>query len=107
MKYLEISTYHDTQIVSTADLKTHLKITFDDEDSYIASLEKAAVRRIEEFLNNFLLSTQLIQYGETFADLNILFKGPGLTEEISVSYKRNGSWSPWGLKIIILNMFQK
>tara|TARA_R100001480_G_C4658430_1_gene171844 strand:+ start:55 stop:633 length:579 start_codon:yes stop_codon:yes gene_type:complete len=96
MKYLEISTYHDTQIVSTADLKTHLKITFDDEDSYIASLEKAAVRRIEEFLNNFLLSTQLIQYGETFADLNILFKGPGLTEEISVSYKRNGSWSPWG-----------
>lgn len=96
MKYLEILSYHNTQIVSTADLKTHLKITFSDEDDYIALLEKAAVRRIEEFLNNFLLSTQLVQYGANFSDLEILFKGPGLTEEITVSYKDNGNWRVFG-----------
>ena len=34
MKYLEVVTYHATQIVSTADLKTHLRITFSDDDAY-------------------------------------------------------------------------
>ena len=96
MKYLEILSYHNTQIVSTDELKTHLKITYNDEDNYIGSLEKAAVRSIEEFLNNFLLSTQLVQYGTVFNDLNILYKGPGETEEITVSYKSGGSWVSWG-----------
>lgn len=96
MRYLEILSYHNTQIVSVDDLRQHLKITFNDEDNYIGLLEKAAVRSIEQFLNNFLLTTTLVQYGTSFNDLNILYKGPGLTEEITVSYKEGGNWRVFG-----------
>jgi len=92
MKYLEVVAHHDTQVVSTADLKTHLRITFSDDDSYIAALEKAAVQRLEEFANIFLLETTLRQYGNKFSDLNILFKSPIKNGNFDVKYKDAGSW---------------
>ena len=76
MKYLTIETYHNTPIVSTADLKTHLRITFTDDDSYIKMLERAAVRMVEEYTNRFLLPTECTQFGNCFSDLEILFKSP-------------------------------
>lgn len=91
MKYLEIASYHNTQIVSTAVLKQHLRITFNDDDSYIVALESAAVRSIEEFLNMFLLETDLVQYGNRFSDLNILYKSPALGSTHIVKYMSNGS----------------
>lgn len=91
MRYLEEVTHHNTQIVSTADLKTHLRITFSDDDSYIAALEKAAVHRIEEYTNLFLLTSEVVQYGEKFSDLNILYKSP-VQSGGAVYYKKNGAW---------------
>tara|TARA_R110001583_G_scaffold41335_2_gene131592 strand:+ start:3680 stop:4276 length:597 start_codon:yes stop_codon:yes gene_type:complete len=85
MKYLEVVTHHNTQIVSTADLKEHLRITFTDDDNYIEGLEKAAVHRIEEFCNIFMLDTALIQYGFTINDLNILYKSPLLSADSSAT----------------------
>ncbi len=96
MKYLEVVAYHDTQIVSTSDLKTHLRITYTDDDSYIAALEKAAVQRLEEFANIFLLETTLRQYGNSFNDLNILFKSPIVNGTFDVKYKSSGSWVSFG-----------
>ena len=96
MKYLEVVAYHDTQVVSTANLKTHLRITFSDDDDYIAALEKAAVQRIEEFCNIFLLDTSLRQYGNKFSDLNILFKSPITDGTFAVKYKSGGSWVDFG-----------
>ena len=93
MKYLEVVAYHDTQIVPTSDLKTHLRVTFSDDDSYIAGLEKAAVQRIEEYCNIFLLETTLRQYGNKFTDLNILFKSPITNGTYDVKYKKDGSWT--------------
>lgn len=94
MKYLTIDTYHNTQIVSTTDLKTHLRITFSDDDTYISQLEGAAVRMIEEYTNRFLLPTIVTQFGNTFSDLEILFKSPcdGDIDAV-VSYRKDGSWS--------------
>lgn len=96
MKYLEVVAYHDTQIVSTGDLKTHLRITYSDDDAYIAALEKAAVQRLEEFANIFLLETTLRQYGNSFNDLNILFKSPIKNATFDVKYKNSGSWVSFG-----------
>jgi uncharacterized phiE125 gp8 family phage protein len=96
MKYLEVVAYHDTQVVSTADLKTHLRITFSDDDTYIAALEKAAVQRLEEFANIFLLETTLRQFGNTFNDLNILFKSPIKNGTFDVKYKKDSSWVAFG-----------
>ena len=93
MKYLEVVSHHNTQIVSTADLKEHLRITFSDDDNYIEGLEKAAVHRIEEFCNTYLLPTALIQYGFDINDVSILFKSPiarGTTPVLSVF--QSASW---------------
>ena len=92
MRYLEVVSHHNTQIVSTADLKTHLRVTYSDDDTYIASLEKAAVHMIEEYCNIFLLETTLRQYGNTFKDLNILFKSHIINGSYDVKYKKASSW---------------
>lgn len=93
MRYLDVITHHNTQIVSTADLKTHLRITFTDDDSYIDALEKAAVHRIEEYTNRLLLDSVCIQYGNTFADLNIIYKSPMTVDVPVVEYLSSGSWT--------------
>ena len=95
MKYYEVIAYHNLQIVTTSELKTHLRITFSDDDNYIDDLEKAAVRMVEEFTNLFLLKTSGIQYGNTFNDLKILFKSPLYPDSETgarVSYYQNGGW---------------
>jgi hypothetical protein len=96
MKYYELISYHNTQIISTSELKEHLRITFADDDVYIEELEKAAVRMIEEFANIFLLPTMGKQYGNTFEDLRILFKGPQLATPDFVNkvyYYQGGVWN--------------
>jgi len=93
MKYLQIESHHNTQIVSTADLKEHLRITFSADDNYIADLEKAAVQRIEEFCNIFLLETELNQYGFNINDVEILYKSPILsTNTPLLSVNQSASW---------------
>jgi uncharacterized phiE125 gp8 family phage protein len=93
MKYLEVVTHHNTQIVSTADLKEHLRITFSDDDNYIEGLEKAAVHRIEEFCNIYMLETVLIQYGFDINDVSILYKSPIAELSIPVlSVYQSASW---------------
>jgi|TARA_R110000744_G_scaffold215564_2_gene334364 uncharacterized phiE125 gp8 family phage protein len=94
MKYYELLSHHNLQIVTTSELKTHLRITFNDDDNYIVDLEKAAVRMVEEFTNLFLLRTNGEQYGNTFNDLKILFKSPLMEDAATsrVSYYQNGGW---------------
>tara|TARA_R110000744_G_scaffold319446_3_gene425748 strand:+ start:1061 stop:1636 length:576 start_codon:yes stop_codon:yes gene_type:complete len=90
MKYLEVKTYHNATIVSTADLKTHLRITFSDDDAYIASLGKAAVNMIEEYCNIYLNPTVVVQYGNRFSDLTILYKSPNTSVSPIVKYVATG-----------------
>lgn len=94
MKYFNLVSHHNQQIITVAELKTHLRITFNDDDIYIQELEKAAVRMIEEFANLFLRRTSGVQYGNCFSDLNILFKSPqhGPDYRADVSYYKNGVW---------------
>ena len=93
MKYLEVVSHHNTQIVSTADLKEHLRITFSDDDNYIEGLEKAAVHRIEEFCNIYLMETSLIQYGFNINDVSILYKSPIAGVSIPALYVyQSGAW---------------
>lgn len=46
-------------MVSTADLKTHLRILHDDEDAYIGALEDAAQKAIERYTGMALLTQTL------------------------------------------------
>ena len=93
MKYLEITTPNTLQIVSTSDLKEHLRITFNNDDSYIAALESAAVNTVQNFCNIFLLETELTQYGFNFSDVCILFKSKILTGTTpTLSVYSSGGW---------------
>ena len=93
MRYLQLDSYHNTQIVSTADLKTHLRITFSEDDTYIDSLETAAVNMIEEFCNIYLLDTSVSQYGFNISDESVLFKSPILSTHTPVLYvNQSASW---------------
>jgi uncharacterized phiE125 gp8 family phage protein len=92
MKYLDVTSYHGTQIVSTADLKTHCRISTSEDDTYLEALESAAVRTLEEYTNLFLLTTTCKQYGNSFEDLNILFKSPVQGEWGNVYYRKNDAW---------------
>ena len=102
MKYLEITTPNTTQIVSTSDLKEHLRITFNNDDSYIAALESAAVKTVENYCNIFLLETELTQYGFNFSDVQILFKSEILTGTTpTLSVYSGGAWvSQTGVEFI-------
>tara|TARA_R100000655_G_scaffold70678_4_gene108963 strand:+ start:1002 stop:1571 length:570 start_codon:yes stop_codon:yes gene_type:complete len=93
MKYLQISTPNTTQVVSTADLKTHLRITFSNDDTYIETLAMAAQQTLEKFCNIFLLETECNQYGFEISDLEILFKSPILSTFTPVLYvNQSASW---------------
>ena len=92
IKYLEVSSYHNNQIVSTADLKTHLRITFSDDDDYLVALEGAAVRMVEEYTNLYLNRTTVIQYATNFSGLTILFKSPASDEDHTLKYQTGSAW---------------
>lgn len=93
MKYLQIAAPNTTQVVSTADLKEHLRITYSDDDTYIATLAMAAQETVEKFCNIFLLETDLNQYGFTLSDLTILFKSPILSTFTPVLYvNQSAAW---------------
>lgn len=92
MKYLDVIQRNPDDVVSLAQLKEHLKITFSNDDSYIQDLGLAAQQRLEDFCNIFILETSLVQYGNTFNDLNILYKSPLLNDTFAVKYKSGGAW---------------
>lgn len=53
-------------ILSTADLKTHLRVTHNAEDSLIASLRDAACMYVEGYCNTKLHDTEAIAYLTSF-----------------------------------------
>lgn len=53
---LKLKTDAATQLISTSDAKTHLRIDHSDEDSYIASLVKAARRMAENHTNRAFIT---------------------------------------------------
>ena len=107
MRYLEIATYHDTQIVSTTELKTHCRISGSEDDDYLVGLEKSAVRIIEEYTNLLLQESLCYQYGNTFYDLNILFKSPALEASetnFSIHYRKDSAWVAFNDVALINNI---
>jgi len=94
MKYLQIATPNTTQVVSTSDLKEHLRITFSNDDTYIGTLAFAAQETVEKFCNIFLLETELNQYGFDICDVEILFKSPiwGDATTRTLYVYSNGGW---------------
>ena len=90
MRSYQIDTYPSTQVVTTAECKTHLRIDHSEDDTYIASLERAAVATAEGITNRFFIETTLIQYGDTWDDISCLFRSPG-SGMTNIKYMVGGS----------------
>lgn len=76
-------------ILSTADLKQHLRVTHDVEDTLIASLRDAACMWVEGYINSKLHSTEAVGYLRGF-HYTAFPVGP-VTEIESVKYQATSS----------------
>tara|TARA_R100001244_G_scaffold129251_1_gene100551 strand:+ start:72 stop:650 length:579 start_codon:yes stop_codon:yes gene_type:complete len=75
-KSFVVDTASTVPLLTTAEAKSHLKITVTTDDTLIDNLIKAARESAEVFTNRFFIQTVLSQYGDNFTDLYYLFKSP-------------------------------
>lgn len=74
-----------TGIITTAEAKTHLKVDTTADDTLIGNLIAAAVQSAQIYTNRFFLTTQIIQYGDKWEDIKVLFKSK-VINVVSVKY---------------------
>jgi uncharacterized phiE125 gp8 family phage protein len=77
-----------TGIITTAEAKTHLKVDTTADDTLIGNLIAAAVQSAQIYTNRFFLTTQIIQYGDKWEDIKVLFKSK-VINVVSVKYYDN------------------
>ena len=75
-RYAYIATPNTNSIVTTAECKTHLRVDYSDDDTYIANLALAAKETIEDYTNRKLFATNVIQYCDTWNDAYLLYFSP-------------------------------
>ena len=77
-----------TGIITTSEAKTHLKVDTTADDTLIGNLIAAAVQSAQIYTNRFFLTTQIIQYGDKWEDIKVLFKSKVISV-VSVKYYDN------------------
>ena len=75
-KSFDIITPSTVALFTTAEAKAHLKVDSTADDTLIDNLIEAARESAEVFTNRFFINTLISQHGDTFADLEYLFKSP-------------------------------
>ena len=65
-----------TQVITTDEAKEHLRVLFADDDEYISNLCFAAQQNVEKYCNIILLSTEIVQRGDTWGDIGELYHSP-------------------------------
>lgn len=59
---IELDTAAGAVALSTADAKTHMRVTFNDDDTYIASLVKAATKQLQRDTGRALITQTWLGY---------------------------------------------
>jgi len=91
MRAYKVITEATTNILTTAEVKTHLKVDTTADDTYIDTLIVAATKSCEEYTNRFFITTEITQYGDKWRDVAELYKSPVQTTLFNVKY-----WPPTG-----------
>lgn len=83
-------------VISTADLKAHLRVTSSDEDSLIESYRTAACEFVENYCNTRLTSQHVYFYAHSFAALGEIPIAP-VQSVTAVQYKatKDGDYLTW------------
>lgn len=72
----KISSATTTQLISTANAKTFLKVDTSEDDTIINNLVVAATRSAEEYTNRLFITQELEQYAPVWTGVGQLFKSP-------------------------------
>lgn len=76
MRSYKVTDAASTYVLTTSEVKEHLKIDSSVEDTYIDNLLIAAQKSCEEYTNRFFIVTTLKQYCDTWDDAKELLKNP-------------------------------
>jgi len=80
-----------TSVVATSELKTHLRITHSDDDTYIGVLRDAACEFVEDYTNRSITTPRTFEFNvDQFRGTIELPIGP-LSSVTSISYKKSKS----------------
>lgn len=73
-------------LLTLSELKEHLKVDVDVDDTFIKNLGRAATSSCEEYTNRFFLKTKIEQYSDSWSGVSELLKSPVQTDSFSIRY---------------------
>lgn len=86
MRNYKVITAATTKILSTAEVKSHLKVDTTADDTYIDNLITAATNSAQEYTNRFFITTEITQYADTWDESKELLKSPVQTTLFNIKY---------------------
>tara|TARA_R110000824_G_scaffold80166_4_gene201823 strand:- start:2361 stop:2939 length:579 start_codon:yes stop_codon:yes gene_type:complete len=90
MRSLKVETPAATEILTTAEVKLHLKVDTSADDTLILNLIKAATQSAEIFTNRFFIETEVYMNCDQWHEISPLYKSPVL-EMVNVKYYDSAS----------------
>ena len=76
MRSYEVTTVSTINILTTAEIKSHLKVDTTADDTLIDNLRDAATNSAQEYTNRFFTTTTLTQYADKWSEISELYKSP-------------------------------
>ena len=76
MRSYEVTSVSTINILTTAEIKSHLKVDTTADDTLIDNLRDAATNSAQEYTNRFFTTTTLTQYADKWSEISELYKSP-------------------------------
>jgi uncharacterized phiE125 gp8 family phage protein len=76
MKNYKVVTPATSNIMTTSDVKSHLKVDTTADDTLISNLLVACTNSAQEYTNRFFMATTLDMFADTWEEISTLLKSP-------------------------------
>ena len=86
MRAYKVITAATSNVLTTSEVKNHLKVDTTADDTLIDNLIIAATNSCQEYTNRFFITTEITQYGDNWSDVSELFKSPVQAALFNVKY---------------------
>lgn len=86
MRSYKVITAAAANVLTTSEVKNHLKVDTTADDTLIDNLIIAATNSCQEYTNRFFMDTVITQYGDNWSDVAELFKSPVQSLLFNVKY---------------------
>lgn len=86
MRSYKVITAAASNVLTTSEVKEHLKVDTTADDTLIDNLIIAATNSCQEYTNRFFIETEITQYGDKWSDVAELFKSPVIADLFNILY---------------------